>query len=131
MLNHDLQRDKGILVLKPDGPLGASDFTTLASHVDAYLEQNGALRGVLIHAEKFPGWKDFGALIAHLKFVKHHHRKIEKVAVVADGGFAAVMPHIASHFIHARVKHFDYAQENAAWSWLMEGNSARQMRTAA
>ena len=131
MLNHDLQRDKGILVLKPDGPLEASDFTTLASHVDAYLEQNGTLHGVLIHAERFPGWKNFGALIAHLKFVKDHHQKIGKVAVVASGGFAAVMPHIASHFVHAQVKHFDYADENDAWKWLMEGSSNPQMRTAA
>jgi tRNA U38,U39,U40 pseudouridine synthase TruA len=129
MLTHDLQRDKSILVLKPDGPLEAADFTTLASHVDAYLEQKGKLRGVLVRAKSFPGWKDFGALLAHLKFVKNHHRKIEKVAVVADGGVANIMPHFASHFIRAEVRHFDYANESAAWDWLMERGP--QARTAA
>ena len=128
MLSHELRRDEGILVVKPDGPLSAADFTTLASHVDAYLEQNGTLHGVLVLAKTFPGWKDFGALVAHLKFVKHHHQKIEKVAVVADGGFAKIMPHIASHFTHAQVKHFEH--ENAARDWLEE-SSRPQARSAA
>jgi len=118
MLSHDLQRDSGILVLMPDGPLEATDFETLAAHVDAYLEQNGMLHGVLIKAKAFPGWKNFTALLAHLKFVKGHHRKIEKVAVVADGGVAAVMPHMASHFLKAEVRQFDFEHEDAAMEWL-------------
>lgn len=128
MLSHELRRDEGILVVKPDGPLSAADFTTLASHVDAYLEQNGTLHGVLVLAKTFPGWKDFGALVAHLKFVKHHHQKIEKVAVVADGSFAKIMPHIASHFTHAKVKHFEH--ESAARDWLEESGRP-QARSAA
>jgi hypothetical protein len=130
MLSHDLRRDEGILVLKPDGPLEAADFETLAAHVDAYLEQNGTLHGVMVQAGTFPGWKDFAALIAHLKFVKHHHQKIEKVAVVADGAFATVMPRLASHFIKAEVKRFDGAHESAAWEWLTRGQRP-QARTAA
>jgi hypothetical protein len=129
MLSYDLQLREGILVITPDGPLEASDFTALAGQVDAYLGQHGVLNGVMIRAKAFPGWKDFGALLAHLKFVKSHHQKIDKVAVVADGGFATVMPHIGSHFVHAEVKHFDYAQEDAARNWLME-NSLRLTGTA-
>jgi hypothetical protein len=124
MLNHELRRDDGILVLNPDGPLEAADFHALAGVVDAYLEQHGTLRGVLIHAKTFPGWKDFGALLAHLKFVRAHHQKIEKVAIVADGAFANTMPHIAGHFIHAEVRHFEFARMNAACDWLREGGGA-------
>ena len=130
MLNHELRHDDGILVLNPEGPLEAADFTALASHVDAYLEQHGSLRGVLIRAKSFPGWQDFGALIAHLKFVKDHHQRIEKIAAVADGAFATIMPHIAGHFVHAQVRHFDFAQEDAAWDWLRQSGST-QMRSAA
>ena len=131
MLSHELRLDDGILVLKPEGPLAAADFTTLTSHVDAYLEQHGTLRGVLIYARRFFGWKDFDALLAQLKFIKRHHRKIGKVAVFADGGIATVMPFIASHFVRMQVKHFDHAHdENAAWDWLMESSST-QTRTAA
>ncbi len=130
MLNHELRQDDEILVLHPEGPLEAADFTTLASHVDAYLERHGTLRGVLIRAKSFPGWKDFGALLAHLRFVKAHHQRIEKIAVVADGAFANIMPNIASHFVHAQVQHFDLAREDAAWDWLRETGKA-QMRPAA
>ena len=130
MLNHDLRHDDGILVLNPEGPLQAADFTTLAGHVDAYLENHGVLRGVLIRAKSFPGWNDFGALLAHLKFVREHHQRIEKVAVVADGAFANVMPLIAKHFIHSQVQHFEFTREDAAWDWLRQRGSA-QMHLAA
>jgi len=131
MLNHELRLDEGLLVLKPDGPLEASDFTVVQHLVDAYLAKSGTLRGVLIHASHgFPGWKDFAALVAHLKFVREHHRQIEKIAVVADGGVAAIMPSIANHFVHAEVKHFEVAHEDAARAWLAESSGA-QVRTAA
>jgi tRNA U38,U39,U40 pseudouridine synthase TruA len=125
MLNYDLQEDNGILVLKPEGKLEAADFTTLANRVDAYLEGHETLHGVLIRAKAFPGWKDFSALLAHLKFVRRHHQKIEKVAVVADGGFATVMPNIASHFVHAQVRHFEFEHEDAAWGWLALSGEAQ------
>jgi len=105
MLNYEFRYDDGILVLKPDGPLEAADFRTL--------------RGVMIQAREFPGWKDFGALVAHLKFVRLHHRKIEKIAVVSDGSFATLIPHIADHFVHAKVKHYNPAHADAAWDWLI------------
>ena len=123
MLNHELRRDEGILVLNPEGPLEEADFTALASHVDAYLEQHGTLRGVLIRAKSFPGWKDFGALLAHLRFLREHHQRIEKVAVVADGAFANIMPNIANHFVHAQVQHFDLTREDAAWVWLRQNGN--------
>jgi len=130
MLKHELRQDEGILALHPEGPLEAADFTTLTSEVDAYLERHGTLRGVLIRTISFPGWKDFSALLAHLKFLKAHLEKIEKVAVVAGGGMANVMPNIANHFVHAQVQHFDLIREDAAWTWLKQGGNA-ETRAAA
>ena len=125
MLNYDFRFDEQILVLNPEGPLEAADFVTLAEVVDTYLKRQGKLRGILIHADAFPGWKDFGAFLAHLKFVRGHHRRIEKVAVVADGAFAGIMPAIAGHFIHAEVHHFDAACMDAALIWLHEDHTER------
>ncbi len=130
MLNHELRRDDGILVIRPEGPFEAADFTTVASHVDAYLESHGTLSGMMIHAKAFPGWKDLGALLAHLKFVIQHHKKIARIALVADGNFATVMPSIAGHFIHAQVRGFDLAHERAALEWL-KANDRFWMRSAA
>lgn len=120
MLNHELRHDDGILVIRPEGPLEAGDFTALASQVDAYLESRLSLRGVLIRAREFPGWRDFDGMLAHLRFVRDHHHKIERVAVVADGAAASILPAIAGHFIHAQVQHFDFAREEAAWQWLRQ-----------
>jgi len=119
MLNYELRHDDGILILRPEGPLAAADFRMLASHVDAYLDSHGTLRGILLEAREFPGWQDFGALVAHLRFVRLHHRKIEKVAVVSDSAFATVMPFIANHFTHAKVKHFSPGHAEAATKWLI------------
>ncbi len=130
MLNHELQHRAEILVIDPKEPLDSADFTTLVSCVDDYLQHHGRLRSVLIRAESFPGWKDFGTLLAHLTFVKEHHQNIEKVAVVADGASSTVMPKLANHFLHAQVQRFDSASENAAWEWLRQKNNS-QSRSAA
>jgi len=126
MLNYELLHDEGILVLHPEGPLEAADFTSLARQVDTYLAGHGKLRGVLIHAKSFPGWKDFAAMLAHLKFLKDHLQRIEKVAVVADGAIASIMPNIANHFIRAQVQHFDFPREDAAWDWLRQSGNAQK-----
>ncbi len=129
MLNHELRHDEGILVLTPESPLEAADFTVLASQLDTYLEQNKMLHGLLIRAKSFPGWKDFSALIAHVKFLKDHIAKIEKVAVVADGTLASVVPGLADHFVHADVRHFDFKDEETALAWLRQTDM--RMRPAA
>lgn len=125
MINYEFKNAEGILVLHPEGPLEAADFIAIASQVDTYLEGHGKLHGVLIHAKSFPGWKDFAALLAHLRFLKEHLRRIEKVAVVADGALAYIMPNIANHFIHAQVRHFEFTCENDAWDWLIKNGNAQ------
>jgi hypothetical protein len=54
--------------------------------------------------------------MAHLRFVKNHHSKIDKVAVVADGVIARVLPNVSSHFVNAQLQHFD--EDDTALSWL-------------
>jgi tRNA U38,U39,U40 pseudouridine synthase TruA len=118
MIHHELLPGQGILIVTPEGPLRQADFEALARQVDPYIESAGELRGLLVHAESFPGWADFAALLAHLKFVKDHHRHIAKVAAVTDSGFLAILPSIANHFVHAQIRHFDYADKETALAWL-------------
>ncbi len=74
----------------------------------------------MIDAESFPGWEDFSALVAHLRFVGDHHRNIQRVAVVSDSPVLAFLPRLASHFVAAEVRHFPYAQRADALRWLRE-----------
>ena len=118
MVESELLTTEGILILRPKGRLEASDFESLAREVDPHIEANGKLHGLVIDAEAFPGWQNFAALIAHFRFVRDHHRKIEKVAVVSDSTFLSVAPRFASHFVRADIRHFPHAQREAALAWL-------------
>jgi len=50
MLTHQLLHEEGILLIRPDGPLEADDFTSVAKSVDPYIKQEGGLRGVMVEA---------------------------------------------------------------------------------
>ena len=54
MISHELLRDKGILIVKPLGPLEQADFETLAREVDPYIEAQSQLNGLLIPPSCFP-----------------------------------------------------------------------------
>ena len=118
MVDSELRRDEGILVIRPSGSLEATDIQKIAAEVDPYIEANGKLHGLMIEAESFPGWKDFAALVAHLRFVRDHHRKIEKVAAVSDSSVLSIAPQLASHFVQANVRHFAHSQMEEALNWL-------------
>lgn len=118
MIQHELLREQGILILKPEGALRAEDFAALAGTVDPYLEERGALKGLVIEAPSFPGWEDFAALVSHLRFVRDHHRRVRRVAVVSDSPLLALGPKIASHFVSAELRTFGSADRAAALSWI-------------
>ncbi len=118
MITHELRRDEGILIVSPQDRLQSSDFAAIAGEVDPYIEEKGQLNGLIIEAESFPGWKDFAALVSHLKFIKEHHRKIKKVAAVTDAKFLSIMPQIVDHFVSAEVRHFGYDDKQTALKWI-------------
>ena len=64
MIQHELRRDTGILIVTPQGPLEQKDFEMLAREVDSYIEEKGGLTGLMVHAKSFPGWQDFAALVS-------------------------------------------------------------------
>jgi len=122
MITHRLLRTEGILIITPEAPLESTDFEKLAQEIDPYIEENGKLHGLMIDAESFPGWSDFAAFIAHMKFVKNHHQKVQKIAFVSDNTVLSIAPRIASHFVSAEVKFFSRSKREDALHWLSETN---------
>jgi hypothetical protein len=114
MIQYELMRDQGILVITPDGPLRKADFEQLAKEVDPFIASNGSLAGLMICAESFPGWDSFGALVSHLKFVADHHRLIKRIAAVTDSRFLKIMPNIANYFVQAKIRHFNFDEKDRA-----------------
>jgi hypothetical protein len=118
MLDYSIMKPEGILVLKPQAPLSKEDFGGLSAVVNAYLSDHEKLHGVLIHAREFPGWENFGGFIAHMHFVREHHRQVERVAIVTDSPVAGIAGSLAKHFTSAEIRHFAFFDEVKALKWL-------------
>jgi SpoIIAA-like len=118
MMNFELLRDAGVLIVAPQGALSAEDFRAVSSTVDPYISEHGHLTGLLIEAPSFPGWDSLGALIEHMRFVRDHHRKIERVAAVTDSTILTMAPKIAKHFAHPEFKVFASGERASALAWL-------------
>lgn len=120
MLQHELRRDIGILIVTPQGPLREKDFEILSREVDPYIEAKGKLNGLMIHTKTFPGWVDFAAIVSHFKFVINHQQHIARVAVVTDNGLFAKLPRIVNLFVRTEIRHFDYGDKENALKWLCQ-----------
>lgn len=118
MMEYALDTDTAVLHVRPTGPLQQQDFDQLAELVDPYIEQCGGLHGLLIETRKFPGWEDLGVAIRHFRFVRDHHRKIKRVAIVTDSRLGEAAEHIASHFVAATIRHFPSTQTDEANTWV-------------
>ena len=84
MLEHRLDPARSILYLHPTGPLQKEDFARIAGIVDPHIEAKGDLAGLVLDIKAFPGWESLGAMAAHLKFVREHHKKVKKIAIVTS-----------------------------------------------
>ncbi|PLX44981.1 MAG: hypothetical protein C0609_04265 [Deltaproteobacteria bacterium] len=124
MLDVRLDEMNEVLHLTPDAPLSEADFDNAVKVVDPFIEKHGALRGVVIEAERFPGWDSFGGLVAHLRFVRDHHEKVKRVAIVTDSAFGTFAEKVGSHFVSAEVRHFDSGELKKAEEWAAAGGGA-------
>ncbi|MCF6226095.1 MAG: STAS/SEC14 domain-containing protein [Xanthomonadales bacterium] len=117
MLNIELIEDQSIAILSPDNKLDKEDFIQAGKLIDPFIQQNGHLNGLVIHTQKFPGWEDISALIAHFRFVHDHHKKIHRVALVSDSALLQYLKYFTKHFVAAEIKEFDYSELQRASDW--------------
>ncbi len=120
MIDHTLDTARAILHVRPQSALGEDDFARLAATVDPYIEAHGDLTGLIIEVAAFPGWESLGAMAAHFRFVRDHHRHIRKVALVTDSALGNVAEHLAAHFVSADIRHFAAGALAAAEQWLID-----------
>jgi hypothetical protein len=120
VIEHRLDAARGILYLRPASALRKEDFAELAATVDPHIEANGNLAGIILDVKAFPGWESLGAMAAHFRFIRGHHRKVKKIAVVTDAKAGDLAEKLASHFVAATIKHFSAGQVQAAEQWITE-----------
>ena len=119
MLDIKIDKINHVAVLEPDGPLSESDFKTASAKIDALIEESGNLKGIVVHAKSFPGWDSIAALIAHLRFVKDHHKKLSRVALATESVAAHIAEVFAGHFVMAEIRIFSYADIAKATQWVI------------
>ena len=124
MIHYELIQSKGVLIVTPETPLQTADFQKLSEEINPYIESRGWLHGLMIDAKAYPGRQNFSRLIAHLKFVVTHYKKIQKVAVLSDDRFLSAVPTFAGHFIQAEIKHFPHSERDEALHWLKVSEEA-------
>ena len=120
-LTFEYLETQNVLVLQPHGELEAADFKRISDKIDPQLAKKGALKGVMIVAQHFPGWDDFSAFGAHMRFVKDHQAHIKRLAIVTDDRLLSALPQIASHFLVPDMRRFDMTQRDEALAWVGQG----------
>ncbi|MCW8892226.1 MAG: STAS/SEC14 domain-containing protein [Deltaproteobacteria bacterium] len=119
MIEHTLDTKNSILYVRPKSSLEKNDFVQIAKTVDPYIEETGDLVGLIIDAPEFPGWDSLGAIVAHFRFVRDHHKHIKKVGLVTDSVLGNVAEHLAAHFVSAEIKHFHGKELENAKQWVI------------
>jgi len=119
MIEHSLDTAHSILFVRPTSALQQDDFVQLAKTVDPFIEATGDLAGLIIETASVPGWDSLGAMAAHFRFVRDHHKRVKKVAVVTDAALGTVAEKLASHFVSAKIRHFGAGEAEAARRWIM------------
>jgi len=63
-------------------------------------------------------------MVNQFRFVRDHHKRIKRIAVVTDSHLGDVAEHLTSHFVKAEIRHFPAGQIEAARQWIMNGFEA-------
>jgi hypothetical protein len=108
----------GCLLLEPVGALSRRDLDGLTERFDAWVARHDGAPNLVIRADSFPTWTDFAALGKHLRFIRTHHRLVEKVAIVSDARAFDVAPKLAGLVVSAELRHFRAGELDAALDWV-------------
>ena len=119
----------GVVVVEVKQALRVQDFDALAFTADAWIEAHGSLRGLVIHTREFPGWENLGSFIRHVRFLRDHHRKVNRVALAVDSKLASMAPMIGEHFVQAELRSFGYDALDAAIAWAGGDDAPRDLAT--
>ncbi|MFT6407727.1 MAG: hypothetical protein ACJAQ6_001141 [Arenicella sp.] len=120
-LSFEFLEQQGVLILRPKGELNVEDFARVSAQIDPFIEEHGALKGIMIVADHFPGWDDLGAFFAHIRFIKGHRKNTKRLAIVSSDKFLSVLPRIVNHLVVSESQHYSMEQAEQALGWVSQG----------
>ena len=94
------------------------DHDTGDPQIDSLIIQHGKIR-LLIDASGFNGWENIAAFENHAVFIKNHHQKIERIAVIATHDWQHWVIGAVRMFLHPEVRAYDKSHEAEALQWIV------------
>jgi hypothetical protein len=79
----------------------------------------------MVCVKSFPGWESLGAMVAHLKFVRDHHRNIGRIAAVTDSELLRIMTMISKPSYRPRRGNFLPIKKQRRWPGWKPRNNPR------
>jgi SpoIIAA-like len=98
--------------------LKSDDFRQIAPQIDSLISQHGKIR-LLLDASGFNGWENIAAFKKHAGFIKSHHQKIERIAVIAAHDWQHWVIGAVRMFLHPEVRAYDKIHESEALQWII------------
>lgn len=119
MLDYNISPYESTLTIRLHSAVSEADVLLLIPKVDAYLEHHKRLAGVMLISKDWASWDSFAALRATIIFLRDHHHRISRIALVTDSALAELIPIFASRFVDTVIRHFPYDEEPSAKAWLV------------
>ena len=119
MLDYDINQYESTLTIRLHHAVSEADVLLLVPKVDDYLAHHKRLAGVMLISRDWAGWESFSALRATLTFLRDHHQRISRMALVTDSLLADLIPIFAARFVNTTIGHFPYNEEANAKIWLV------------
>jgi hypothetical protein len=116
--------ERNFLLVRAKGKLSKQDYEQLVPAVEKLIQQRGKVR-VLFDMDDFHGWST-GALWQDIKFDAAHFNDIERVALVGDAKWEALMAIFCRPFTSAQIRFFDRAQIAEARRWIADGQQEQR-----
>ncbi len=115
-LAHRFMVERGVLLVRPTGPLRPADFDAIAQAVDLGCPQGG-LHGLVVVAREFPGWENFVGFVRHIQFARRHRDCVRRVALVIDVDVPPMDPEMAGPFMRCKLNCFARNLIDDAIAW--------------
>ena len=107
----------GVLRIALPEKLKADDLRQFAPQIDLLIKQRGKIR-LLIDASRFGGWENIAAFETHIGFVKNHHQKVDRIAVITAHDWQRWVVGTIKVFVHPEVRAFGTESEHDALRWI-------------
>jgi SpoIIAA-like len=104
---------------KLSGRLHDEDYKSFVPIVETLVAKEGKVR-MFVKFEDFHGW-DLHAAWDDFRFAIKHYADFDRIALVGDRRWEKWMAHVCKPFTKAKLRYFDVAEVDRAWTWLREG----------